>query len=423
MSGGRAAREAKGATVSSAATAGTSAAQAEPIVGRAPSGPFQIGDRVQLTDPKGRMNTIVLEAGGVYHTHRGGVAHDDLLGQSDGSVVSSSGGTTYLALRPLLADYVLSMPRGAQVIYPKDAAQIVAMGDIFPGARVLEAGAGSGALSCSLLRAVGSSGAVHSWELREDFAAVARRNVEAFFGGAHPAWTLRVGDVADTLESGYDRIILDMLAPWEMLDMLERSLEPGGVFVGYVATTPQLSELVEALRANGGFTEPRAWESLVRDWHADGLAVRPDHRMIAHTAFLITSRKLAPGVTAPPRRRKPSKGAEAYSARRAAAAAPPDAAEGSDVDSTARPDARTASDRDGNVAAERDGNAAAEWDGNAAAERGGDAAQRDVSADAAESPGMPDRAAGGASLAGGGSPDRAVAPASSTPEDQATGDR
>ena len=422
MSGGRAAREAKGATVSSAATAGTSAAQAEPIVGRAPSGPFQIGDRVQLTDPKGRMNTIVLEAGGVYHTHRGGVAHDDLLGQSDGSVVSSSGGTTYLALRPLLADYVLSMPRGAQVIYPKDAAQIVAMGDIFPGARVLEAGAGSGALSCSLLRAVGSSGAVHSWELREDFAAVARRNVEAFFGGPHPAWTLRVGDVADTLESGYDRIILDMLAPWEMLDMLERSLVPGGVFVGYVATTPQLSELVEALRANGGFTEPRAWESLVRDWHADGLAVRPDHRMIAHTAFLITSRKLAPGVTAPRRRRKPSKGAEAYSARRAAAAAPPDAAEGSDVDSTARPDARTASDRGANTV-HRGADGSTERDGNAAAERGGDAAQRDVSADAAESPDMPDRTAGGASLAGGGSPDRAVAPASTTPEDQATGDR
>jgi tRNA (adenine57-N1/adenine58-N1)-methyltransferase catalytic subunit len=265
------------------------------------------------------------------------------------------------------------MPRGAQVIYPKDAAQIVAMGDIFPGARVLEAGAGSGALSCSLLRAVGSSGAVHSWELREDFAAVARRNVEAFFGGPHPAWTLRVGDVADTQESGYDRIILDMLAPWEMIDLLERSLEPGGVFVGYVATTPQLSELVEALRANGGFTEPRAWESLVRDWHADGLAVRPDHRMIAHTAFLITSRKLAPGVTAPPRRRKPSKGAQAYSARRAAAAAQPDAAE------------------------RRDANPAG-------------------------SSGLPDRAAGDASLAGG-SPDRAVAPASTTPEDQATGDR
>jgi tRNA (adenine57-N1/adenine58-N1)-methyltransferase catalytic subunit len=287
------------------------------VIGKAHSGPFRPGDRVQLTDQKGRMHTITLEAGGVYHTHRGGVAHDDLIGKPDGSVVSSSGGSVYLALRPLLADYVLSMPRGAQVIYPKDAAQIVAMGDIFPGAKVLETGAGSGALSCSLLRAVGPEGILHSYELRDDFAAVAVKNVEAFFGGAHPAWTLTVGDVATCEEVGYDRIILDMLAPWEMMDLLSRALTPGGVFVGYVATVPQLSELVEALRAHGGFTEPRAWESLVRDWHADGLAVRPDHRMIAHTAFLITSRRLAPGVVAPPRRRKPSKGAEAYAARRA----------------------------------------------------------------------------------------------------------
>ncbi|HEY7175149.1 MAG TPA: SAM-dependent methyltransferase, partial [Micromonosporaceae bacterium] len=205
--------------------AGTSA-RAASTVGRVPSGPFRAGDRVQLTDPKGRMHTIVLEAGASYHTHRGIVAHDELIGAPDGSVVSSSGGTAYLALRPLLSDYVLSMPRGAQVIYPKDAAQIVAMGDIFPGARVLEAGAGSGALTCSLLRAVGEHGQVHSWEIREDFAAVARRNVEAFFGGPHPAWTLHIGDVADTFETGYDRIVLDMLAPWEMIDLLERALQP-----------------------------------------------------------------------------------------------------------------------------------------------------------------------------------------------------
>jgi tRNA (adenine57-N1/adenine58-N1)-methyltransferase len=295
-----------------------SVSAAVPVAGHAHSGPFRPGDRVQLTDPKGRMHTIVLEPGSVYHTHRGGVLHDDLIGLADGSVVSSAGGTVYLALRPLLSDYVLSMPRGAQVIYPKDAAQIVAMGDIFPGARVLEAGAGSGALSCSLLRAVGATGILHSYEMRDDFAAIARKNVESFFGGPHPAWTLRVGDVGDCAETGYDRIILDMLAPWEMIDLLSRALVPGGVFIGYVATTPQLSELVEALREHGGFTEPRAWETLVRDWHAEGLAVRPDHRMIAHTAFLISSRRLAPGVTAPPRRRKPSKGAEAYAARRAA---------------------------------------------------------------------------------------------------------
>ncbi|WP_026185192.1 tRNA (adenine-N1)-methyltransferase [Salinispora pacifica] len=295
-------------------------------------GPFQPGDRVQLTDPKGRMHTVTLEPGKEFHTHRGILHHDALIGQPDGSVVSTAGGgTAFLALRPLLADYVLSMPRGAQVIYPKDSAQIVAMGDVFPGARVLEAGAGSGALSCSLLRAVGPTGELHSWEVRDDFAQIARRNVEAFFGGPHPAWRLRVGDVAANPETGFDRIILDMLTPWEKLDMVERALVPGGVLIGYVATTPQLSELVEALRERGGWTEPRAWESLVRDWHAEGLAVRPDHRMIAHTAFLVSARKLAPGVTAPPRRRKPSKGMEAYAQRRAAlreaAAAQADSAE------------------------------------------------------------------------------------------------
>lgn len=302
---------------------------------------FAPGDRVQLTDPKGRMHTVVLEPGKVFHTHRGALPHDDLIGLPDGSVVTSTGGTAYLALRPLLSDYVLSMPRGAQVIYPKDAAQIVAMGDVFPGAKVLEAGAGSGALTCSLLRAVGEHGDLHSYEIRPAFAEIARRNVEAFFGEAREpntrvsgearepngglggqiarAWTLHVGDVAECTETGFDRIILDLLTPWELLDLVDRALVPGGVLLGYVATTPQLSELVEALRARGGYTEPRAWESLVRDWHADGLAVRPDHRMIAHTAFLISARRLAPGVVAPPRRRKPSKGAEAYALKRASA--------------------------------------------------------------------------------------------------------
>ena len=284
--------------------------------------PFAAGDRVQLTDPKGRLHTVVLTPGNSFHTHRGAIAHDDLIGAPEGSVVTSSAGTAYLALRPLLSDYVLGMPRGAQVIYPKDAAQIVALGDIFPGARVLEAGAGSGALTCSLLRAVGDRGEVLSYELRPDFAEVARRNVEAFFGEAPKAWQLRVGDVATCTETGFDRIVLDLLAPWEVLDLVERALVPGGVFIGYVATTPQLSELVEGLRARGGFTEPRAWESLIRDWHVDGLAVRPDHRMIAHTAFLISSRRLAPGVVAPPRRRKPSRGAEAYVQRRLEEGAP-----------------------------------------------------------------------------------------------------
>jgi tRNA (adenine57-N1/adenine58-N1)-methyltransferase len=280
-------------------------------------GLFAAGDRVQLTDPKGRTQVVVLRPGGCHHTHRGVVEHDRLLGQPDGSVVTSSGGTPYLALRPLLVDWMLSMPRGAQVIYPKDAAQIITVGDIFPGARVLEAGAGSGALTCGLLRAAaaGAGGQVHSWELREDFAAIARRNVEAFFGGPHPAWRLHVGDVAGCTDTGFDRVVLDLLTPWELVPMVGRVLAPGGVFVGYVATTTQLSDLVESVREHGGFTEPRAWETLVRDWHADGLAVRPEHRMVAHTAFLVCTRRLAPGVIAPARRRKPSRGRQAYAER------------------------------------------------------------------------------------------------------------
>jgi tRNA(1-methyladenosine) methyltransferase and related methyltransferases len=277
---------------------------------------FVAGDRVQLTDPKGRLYTVVLVPGKVFHTHHGTVAHDDLIGLAEGSVVTSSGGTPYLALRPLLSDYVLAMPRGAQVIYPKDAALIVTMGDIFPGAKVLEAGAGSGALACSLLRAIGEHGQLHSYEIRPEFAEVARRNVTAFFGDMPKQWLLTVGDVATCQETDFDRIILDLLAPWELLDLVDRALRPGGVLIGYVATTPQMSELVEALRERGGYTEPRAFETLVRDWHVEGLAVRPEHRMIGHTAFLIIARRLAPGVVAPPRRRKPSQGAQAYAKRR-----------------------------------------------------------------------------------------------------------
>jgi tRNA (adenine57-N1/adenine58-N1)-methyltransferase len=288
-----------------------------PAAARTRRGPFGPGDRVQLTDPKGRLHTVVLEPGKAFHTHRGALAHDDLIGRPEGVVVHATSGTAYLALRPLLSDFVLSMPRGAQVVYPKDAAQIVAMGDIFPGARVLEAGAGSGALTCSLLRAAGDGGRVYSFERRDDFAEIARANVERFFHGPHPAWSLTVGDVADAEVGEVDRAILDMLAPWEALPTVARSLVPGGVFIAYVATTTQLSAVVEALREHGGFTEPRSWETLVRDWHVDGLAVRPDHRMVAHTAFLVSSRRLAEGVVAPRRQRKPSKGAEAYAALRA----------------------------------------------------------------------------------------------------------
>ncbi|WP_407940110.1 tRNA (adenine-N1)-methyltransferase [Nakamurella leprariae] len=276
---------------------------------RAVSGPFAPGDRVQLTDSKGRKYTMVLEAGATYHTHRGALAHDDLIGQPEGSVITSAGGSPYLALRPLLTDYVLSMPRGAAVIYPKDAAQIVHWGDVYPGARVLEAGAGSGALTCSLLRAVGPTGRVISYEIREDHADHAIRNVERFFGHRPENWTLTVADLAEhraVADPEVDRVVLDMLEPWAMLPTVADVLIPGGVLVVYVATTTQLSRIAEALREQGGWTEPSAWESLHRPWHLVGLAVRPEHRMIGHTAFLLTARRLAPGVIAPRPQRRPT---------------------------------------------------------------------------------------------------------------------
>lgn len=271
-----------------------------------PSGPFQPGDRVQLTDPKGRRHTVVLEPGAQYHTHRGALAHDDLLGLPEGSIVTSAAGTPYLALRPLLSDYVLSMPRGAQVVYPKDAAQILMWGDIFPGARVLEAGAGSGALTCSLLRAVGQHGAVTSYEVRPDHAEHAARNVEQFFGAPPPNWQLRVTDLAvHSAEETVDRAVLDMVSPWEVLPVVSAALVAGGVLTVYVATTTQLSRITEALRETGCYTEPHVWETLLRPWHVVGLAVRPEHRMVAHTAFLLTARRLAEGVLPPTPQRRP----------------------------------------------------------------------------------------------------------------------
>ena len=272
----------------------------------ATTGVFSEGDRVQLTDAKGRRYTVVLTAGGEFHTHRGAIGHDELIGLPEGSVVQSVGGDAFLALRPLLPDYVMSMTRGAQVIYPKDAAQIVHEGDIFPGARVLEAGAGSGALTCSLLRAVGSAGQVISYEVRDDHLVHARRNVDTFFGGEPDNWRLVLGDIRDNdlSDGSIDRVVLDMLAPWEVLDAVSRVLVPGGVLIVYVATVTQLSQVVEALRAQQCWTEPRSWETLQRGWDVVGLAVRPQHNMRGHTAFLVSVRRLAPGAVAPVRRRR-----------------------------------------------------------------------------------------------------------------------
>ena len=278
--------------------------------GQRRSGPFAAGDRVQLTDAKGRHYTMILTPGEEFHTHRGIVAHDSVIGIPEGSVVKASGGDAFLVLRPLLVDYVMSMPRGAQVIYPKDAAQIVHEGDIFPGARVLEAGAGSGAMSCSLLRAVGPGGEVVSYEVRDDHAEHARRNVHTFFGEDPANWRLVVADLADCdlVEASMDRAVLDMLAPWDVLDAVARVLMPGGVLIVYVATVTQLSRVVEALREQQCWTEPRSWETLVRGWNVVGLAVRPEHTMRGHTAFLVSARRLAPGTVTPTPLRKKGRG-------------------------------------------------------------------------------------------------------------------
>jgi tRNA (adenine57-N1/adenine58-N1)-methyltransferase catalytic subunit len=287
-----------------------------------PRGPFAVGDQVQLTDPKGRRHRVVLSPGKSFHTHRGALAHDDLIGKPEGSLVTSAGGTPYLAFRPLLADYALAMERGAAVVYPKDAAQIVGMADIFPGAHVVEAGAGSGALSCWLLRAVGEAGRLTSFERRADFAEIAASNVQRYFGGMHPAWRLVVGDLDPAGIADADRVVLDMLSPWDYVPAAAEMLRPGGVLCCYVATTTQLARTVTAARDHGSFAEPSAWETLQRGWHVDGLAVRPEHRMVGHTGFLVTARRLADGVVAPPRRRRPSKGADAAAAEAAAGQQP-----------------------------------------------------------------------------------------------------
>ncbi len=274
------------------------------------TGPLLAGERVSLTDPKGRRHSVVLREGATFHTTKGGIRHDDLIGGPDGNVITSAGGVGYVAFRPLMEEFTVSMPRGAAVIYPKDAAQILIQTDIFPGARVLEAGAGSGALSIFLLRALGADGVLHSYERRPDFAQIARTNVETFFGGPHPAWRLQIGDLLEVIEDDpVDRAILDMLAPWECIEAVGERLVPGGLLCCYVATTTQLGRTMDTLRAHGGYTEPVAREYSARDWHAEGLAIRPGHGTSGHTGFLIFSRRLAPGVTAPLRRRRPAPGA------------------------------------------------------------------------------------------------------------------
>lgn len=293
------------------------------------SGVLRVGEKIQFTDRKGKRITAQLIAGGVTQTEHGLICHDDVIGQSEGVVITTVsakretqqtivdpskssnkpwkaaraiGGWDYVVMRPRMVDYVLSMPRGAQIMYPKDIAQVIALGDIRSGTRVLESGAGSGAMSLSLLDAVGECGKLTTIELRPDFARIAESNATLYYGKRPEWWNLLTGDfdsVAKTLDAhSVDRIMLDMLDPWNRLEQAHRVIVPGGVLIAYVTTTTQMSRMAEALRESGMWIEPEIQETLERTWKAQGLAVRPDHAMIGHTGFLIVSRAMAEGFSA-----------------------------------------------------------------------------------------------------------------------------
>jgi tRNA (adenine57-N1/adenine58-N1)-methyltransferase catalytic subunit len=256
------------------------------------SAPLAAGDKVLLVDRKGRRHLVTLAEGAEFHTHAGPVRHDDLIGCAEGARVASSGGIRFLVLRPTLADFVLKMPRGAQVIYPKDLGPILMLADVHPGARVLEAGVGSGALSMVLLRA---GAVVTGYEIRSDFANRAQSNVAAFLGAESASrYRVQTRDVYEGIdEVDLDRIVLDLPEPWRVVKHAEAALRPGGILVSYLPSIVQVSQLREAL-ADSPFGMAETLEVLVRTWHVEGQAVRPDHRMVAHTGFL-TAARLLPG--------------------------------------------------------------------------------------------------------------------------------
>lgn len=269
------------------------------------------GDRIHLVDRKGRQYGLTLKAGDVFQFSGERLVHDDLIGQADGSLVTLSAGTRMLALQPTLGDYVLKMPRGAQVIYPKDLALMTMWADIYPGARVLEAGTGSGALTLALLRTVGGRGEVITYEARADFAQTALKNIHRYLGDV-PNLTPRHKDIYEGLDAAdkgtpFDRVVLDLPEPWRVVPHAAEALRSGGVYLSFVPTIPQVMQTVQALEQAAVFGLIQTFETLLRTWNIQGRSVRPDHRMVAHSGFITVARKIAPGFMKP----QPSADAEA----------------------------------------------------------------------------------------------------------------
>jgi tRNA (adenine57-N1/adenine58-N1)-methyltransferase len=263
---------------------------------------FQSGERVHLIDKKVRPYAVTLKAGEIFQHSGDRIPHDDIIGKPDGTVVQFSNGKLMVAVHPTLAEYTLKMPRGAQVIYPKDLAVISMWADIYPGARVFEAGVGSGALTMALLRAVGDRGCVVSYEMREDFAATATKNIERFMGKV-PNLFLQIRDAYEGIEIGegtsswmFDRVVLDLPEPWRVVPHAARALRSGGLYLSYVPTVPQVMQTVQALEQSRVFAMVQNFETLLRTWNIKGRSVRPDHRMVAHSGFITVARKVEKNI-------------------------------------------------------------------------------------------------------------------------------
>ena len=262
---------------------------------------LQAGDRVHLVDRKARHYALTLKSGEVYQNSGAKIPHDDLIGKSDGTLVHLTNGRPMLAIYPTIAEYTLKMPRGAQVIYPKDLGMITIWADVYPGARVMEAGVGSGALTIALLRAVGDLGTVVSYEVRNDFARTAMKNIERYLGPT-PNFTLQLHDVYEGIdvEPGedklFDRVILDLSEPWRVVPHAAIALRHGGIYLSYVPTVPQVVQTVQALEGTKEFGMIHTFETLLRGWNIKGRSVRPDHRMVAHSGFITVARRIERGL-------------------------------------------------------------------------------------------------------------------------------